>query len=132
MNRSNPPEQYVYIFVRQDIPLEHQIVQSNHAALSLASHYGVDGIPNIVLIGVPDKSALELVCERLTANQIPHWSWEEPDFDFGFTAIATAPISGQQRECLRSFRLWKPVIHPSANCKPAASKAAYVGAGPTG
>lgn len=97
----------MYIFVRQDIDISHQIVQSNHATLSLASHYGVEGIPNIVLIGVPDVAALKRACHKLSDNQIPHWSWIEPDGDLGFTAIATAPIEGGQRKCLENYRLWK-------------------------
>lgn len=101
-------KQYVYVFVRQDIPLQQQLVQSNHATLSLASHYGIEGIPNIVAIGVPDQAGLEEACAILSANQIPHWRWEEPDFDYGFTAIATAPISGDQRLCLAHYSLWKP------------------------
>lgn len=129
---TNPPEQHVYLFVRQDIPLEHQLVQSNHATLSMASHYGIEGIPNLVLIGVPNQATLRDISLELSVNQIPHWDWTEPDFDFGFTAICTAPIQGQQRRALAQYQLWKRVIHPSPNCKAAASKAVHAGATPAG
>ncbi len=75
--------------------------------MSLTSHYGVDGIPNIVLIGVPNVEELRKAAEILAYNQIPHWEWTEPDFDYGFTAIATAPIEGRQRLCLAHYKLWK-------------------------
>lgn len=99
----------------------------------MASHYGIDGIPNIVLIGVPDKAALVEACGILSENQIPHWQWHEPDFDFGFTAIATAQISGEQRKCLAHYRLWKFVDHPWLNGKAPPSKGEWIaGSSPAG
>lgn len=132
MNASRPAEQYVYIFVRQDIPTAQQIVQSNHATLSIASRYGIEGTPNIVLIGVPDEAELRKASVILSGNQIPHWEWTEPDFNLGFTAIATAPIQGAQRLCLAHYRLWKEFDHPWPNCKAAPSKGVHAGASPAG
>lgn len=74
----------------------------------MASHYGVEGIPNIVLIGVPNVAALKEAASLLSAAAIPHWEWDEPDFDYGFTAICTAAISGEQRRVLAHYRLWEP------------------------
>lgn len=31
----------------------------------------------------------------------------EPDYDFGFTAIATGPLDDQQRKSLSNYRLWR-------------------------
>ncbi len=91
------------------------MVQSNHATLTIASSaYDFEGIPNIVLIGVPDKSALERVERRLAENSIPHCSWHEPDGDLGFTSIATVPLTLQQKECLAHYRLWKPLFSGSS------------------
>jgi hypothetical protein len=99
----------------------------------MASRYGSDDIPNIVLIGVPDVDALKAVCQLLSDNQIPHWSWTEPDFDLGFTSITTAAISGDQRRCLAHFRLWREeFIRPWPNCKAVPSKGIDAGAGPAG
>lgn len=101
-------EFYVYVFVRQDIPLAQQIVQSNHAVLSMATlawpHPEV--IPNIIVIGVPDTAALERVQAKLRANAVQHFAWREPDYDFGFTAIATGILSNEQRQVLAKYRLW--------------------------
>ena len=102
-------EKYVYIFVRQDLPVVHQIVQTNHASWQMSSRYGDESVPNIVLIGVADVTELHMACRLLLENQIPHWRWSEPEEDlgFGFTAIATAPIAGAQRACLVHFKTWK-------------------------
>ena len=62
-----------------------------------------------MLIGVADEAALQRVEAKLVAHQIPHYSWTEPDEDLGFTAIATAPISGEQRNTLRNYRVYAPV-----------------------
>lgn len=116
-----PSTEYVYVFVRQDLPLPQQLVQSNHVTLSMASHYGVEGIPNIVMIGVPDVAALKEAGSLLSAAAIPHWEWTEPDFDYGFTAICAAPISGGLRRVLAHYRLWEPascVISSMAEQRP--------------
>ena len=97
------------MFVRQDLPLEHQIVQSNHASLTLASLIEIGGIPNIILIGVPNQAGLLRVHERLAANAIGHYMWEEPDYEMGLTAIATHPLDLEQKKVLSQYRLWRPI-----------------------
>lgn len=101
-------DEYVYIFVRQDLPIPQQIVQSNHATYALASLYGHDGdcMPNIVLIGVPDREAILRVSEQCSENAIPHYTWNEPDWDYGITAISTAAIRGNKRLAFAEYQLW--------------------------
>lgn len=83
------------------------MVQSNHATLTIAaSKYDFGGVPNIVLIGVPDLAALQRAERKLADNGIPHVSWHEPDNDLGFTSIATIPLSTEEKKCLSNFRLW--------------------------
>jgi len=83
-------------------------VQSNHATRGITSlHPQGEGIPNIVLIGVPDVDALNRVLARLEAAGIPHYCWSEPDNNMGFTAIATTALGGDERQVLRNYRLWK-------------------------
>jgi hypothetical protein len=65
-----------------------------------------EGIPNIILIGLPNISALRRAEAKLCANGIPHYAWSEPDYDFGFTAIATTPIHGEQRKALANYRVY--------------------------
>lgn len=123
------------MFVRTNIPLRHQIVQSNHAVLHMAALYfpSVDSIPNIVAIGVPNVRSLERALDKLRVAGIPHYQWIEPDFNLGFTSICTIPIGGVQRACLADYRLWDdkntvPVVSNST----APSKGAGLGANPSG
>ena len=84
----------------------------------MASVLGQDeAIHNIVCIGVPDTKALMEVQKRLARYQIPHYSWVEPDFDFGFTSICTTPIEGKQRRVMKKYRLYNdsPLTEQSAN-----------------
>jgi hypothetical protein len=61
---------------------------------------------NIVTIGMPHRKALDRVAAKLTALGIPHYQWHEPDGDMGFTAIATAGISGETRKAFENYRTW--------------------------
>jgi hypothetical protein len=96
--------------VRQDISLAQQIVQSNHATFEVArrlSASNLDEIPSVVVIGVPDKTALFQVIERLRANSIGHEVFYEPDFNMGLSAVATVPLEQAQRRVLSNYRIWK-------------------------
>jgi hypothetical protein len=94
------------------------MVQSNHATLTIASSkYDFDGIPNIVLIGVPDLPALNRVQRKLAGCGIPHCAWIEPDNDMGFTSIATVPLSREEKEPLAHYRLWRLPIHACSSEK---------------
>ena len=73
----------------------------------------IEGIPNIITIGVPSKKHLTRVEQKLIDNAIDHVAWEEPDYEFGMTAIATVPLSGEQRVPLANYRLWQPISLPS-------------------
>lgn len=72
-----------------------------------AIYHSDGGIPNIALIGVADQQELIRVVAKLKDNRIPHYAYSEPDYDFGLTAICTAPISGIQRQALRHFKIYR-------------------------
>jgi hypothetical protein len=59
-----------------------------------------------VLIGLPNVKSLEKAAYYLRANNVPHVEWHEPDFDLGFTSIATAPIRGNEREIFKKYRVY--------------------------
>jgi hypothetical protein len=61
----------------------------------------------MVVIGVRDTKAILKVAEKLRSNQIPHYEWHEPDYAYGLTAIATAPLCGEQREVLSCYQVLK-------------------------
>jgi hypothetical protein len=97
------------VFVRQDISLAQQIVQSNHATYEVARRYPLnpDIIPSCIVIGVPDKTALYRVIDKLHKNNIPFQAFNEPDYNMGLSAVATAPLDQEQRKVLSNYRLWK-------------------------
>jgi hypothetical protein len=72
-----------------------------------------DQIPNLVLIGVPDKAALFRVINKLNDNAIGHEVFYEPDDNLGLTAIATYPLTQEQRRVLSNYRLWKSDVAPA-------------------
>lgn len=96
--------------MRQDISLAQQIVQSNHATFEVARrlpHHNLEEIPSVVVIGVPDKTALFRVVEKLRGNAIGHEVFYEPDGNMGLSAVATAPLEQDQRRALSNYRIWK-------------------------
>jgi hypothetical protein len=51
--------------------------------------------------------------KKLSDNKIPHYEFSEPDYDYGFTSIATIPLRDEQRQVLRNYRLYKACCHSS-------------------
>lgn len=58
------------------------------------------------MVGVPHLAALNRVLAKLKANQIEHFAWTEPDYAFGFTAIATCPLNENVKQALSNYRVW--------------------------
>lgn len=86
-------------------------------------------MPNIVLVGLPNVRSLEKTARKLRLNNIPHHEWHEPDFDFGFTAICTAPLDEKQRIILKDYRVYAPIAQLGE--RPALTRDG-VGSNPTG
>ena len=101
---------YFYVFVRQDLgSLAQQLVQTNHATFEMAKRLeGYTESPSVVIIGMPDKAALEATIERLNRYKIDHTAYYEPDFDMGLSAIATVPLTtAKQRKAMFIYNTWK-------------------------
>lgn len=64
-------------------------------------------MPHIVLIGVRDRKALLRVSEQCTENAIGHYVWNEPDWDYGITAITTSAVKGDKWLVFAEYGLWK-------------------------
>ena len=101
---------YFFLFVRQDISLAAQVVQTNHAtfkmARSLSQSVDDTTTPSIVLVGVPNKKALEKVIRKLQLNCIDASAFYESDDDLGLTAVATVPLNEEQHSLLEKYKLW--------------------------
>jgi len=106
------------VFVRTDLSTEQQVVQSGHAIYGLVAHYRPDAeCPNHVVIGLPDEPALRRALAKMDAAGIPHFPWTEPDNDLGLTAIATAPLRGDERRLFANYRVLK---HDARGASPSA------------
>jgi hypothetical protein len=87
------------------------MVQSNHATFEVARRLpqpqDLDVTPSCITIGVPDKTSLFRVIEKLRSHGISHQVFYEPDFNMGLSAVATAPLGDDQRRYLSNYRLWR-------------------------
>lgn len=92
-NPSGRTMEKLYVVVRADLPAGAQVAQSVHAAVAFALEYRTltdkwhGDSNNLVVLSVPDLSALETLCDRLP-DEAKWVVFEEPDFDNQLTAIA--------------------------------------------
>lgn len=62
--------------------------------------------PSLVLIGVPSQKALERVIQKLDSNSIEFSAFYEPDHALGLTAVATVPLTAEQRAVLSNYKVF--------------------------
>ncbi len=106
---------YVYVLIRQDLPLEHQITQACHAALEVGFDHArpKDHPVHLITLGVPDQQQLEKYAEALEDQGHPYHLFFEPDENRGHTALATSPIRGSHRNLFRGLALWNQAGLPT-------------------
>ena len=98
--------QYVYVFVRTDIPLPNQLAQMGHACIGAGREFGISD-EYIVVLQVPNERALLHAVDRADAAGIKSFLFHEPDPPVvGYNAACTEPVKGRKRGCFRRFRLW--------------------------
>jgi len=102
---------YTYVFIRRDIPLHAQLVQSSHAALELGLQLSPEKKPEktsfLILLDAEDQAHLEKIARYLDDRDIEFHKFFEPDYDMGYTAICTEPLSLDMRKHFKKFNLWK-------------------------
>jgi hypothetical protein len=94
---------YTYCFIRKDIPIHAQIIQTAHACLQSDKPKTVN---SIVLFEVKNEDHLIKTNEYLKSRGIKTYIFFEPDYDTGYTAISTEPLHGEDRTIMSRFRLW--------------------------
>ena len=106
-NDSN--KHYTYVFVRKDIPVEQQIVQTAHAALEagLVFPNPSDEPNSLIVIGVSNQEQLLKAIEYTQKQDIKLVTFFEPDWDYGLTAFASQPIPVSNRKIFKKFQLWR-------------------------
>ncbi|MBU2723424.1 aminoacyl-tRNA hydrolase [Acidithiobacillus ferridurans] len=104
---------YVYVLIRTDIPVAHQITQACHAALEVGfDHSRPQGPPvHLVTLAVKNIDALQDAQDRLSGAGIGYHLFFEPDEHdgavMGHTALASAPVSGASRKLFSRYPLWR-------------------------
>ncbi len=103
---------YVYVLIRTDIPVEHQVTQACHAALEVGfDNDRPSGHPvHLVTLAVESSDELLHMQHRLDIAGIGNHLFFEPDMHngviMGHTALASAPVSGRRRKLFTKYPLW--------------------------
>lgn len=104
---------YVYVVIRTDLPVEHQITQACHAALEIGFDQSrPQGHPvHLVTLAAKDELDLHRQAERLDREGIGYHLFFEPDESggkvMGHTALASVPVRGVHRRLFSRRPLWQ-------------------------
>lgn len=102
---------YVYILVRTDLSIEQQSVQAIHAGMAATHKFKeLSEDTRLALLAVPSEKELEGWMHKLTEKGIAFEPFFEPDYETGYSALATIPISSTQGRCMKSLNLWSPAL----------------------
>lgn len=97
-----------YTFIRQDLPIQHQLVQACHSSYEAGSNFkDTEDIPYLILLGMKDGEELDGAEKFLEKHGIRYHKFFEPDNDLGHTSISTEPLTWEQKKLFSNFRLWK-------------------------
>lgn len=100
-------EYHAYIFVRQDLSPEQQLIQFGHVACALGKSLPDHVCPhklNFVGIGVKNEAHLVKSSLNMDDNGIEYVVFREPDIGDEITAVASLPVTGAQREAFRKYK----------------------------
>jgi len=105
-------KQYLYLFTRQDICPEQQLVQTAHVAYQLGLNTNKKDLDediavNFVCVGVRNLAGLDGVLKILKQFGYDFTVFREPHFNDEMTSIATHPIPEIDRGPLLAFNLLK-------------------------
>jgi len=102
-------KKYTYLFTRQDISNEQQLVQTAHVALKLGTRLNKNVDPDnlyFTCVGVRNLDALKAVIKILDYADLKYELFIEPDLNEGeLTAIAVDPVDEDKRGVLLAFNL---------------------------
>lgn len=97
---------YVYVAVRSDLTPAQQLVQAAHATQESGAQFGCPEHCHMVVFEVNGVDGLQKFCEVCARAGIQHTLFYEPDYDLGYTAACTEPITGATRSHFRRFQLF--------------------------
>lgn len=100
---------WVYTWIRLNLPIEQQIVQAAHSALEAGRELSKpDTISHLILLEAKSEEHLCSIAETLSAAGIKHHLFFEPDHGRGYTSLTTEPLyTKEQRQHLAGFKLYR-------------------------
>lgn len=97
----------MYVIVRRDLTPSQQAVQGIHASLLAARQFSIPPHEYVVLCAVRSERQLLRWFHKMKQAGIGVCAFREPDLDNSITALATEPVSGEDRRFFRSLQLVK-------------------------
>lgn len=93
--------------MRRDLSGPQQIVQACHAAIESVRHTLSldDEHPSVITLNVKNEAQLNKILKRLAADGIEHYPFYEPDRGNELTAIASGPMTGNNRKPFKKYNL---------------------------
>lgn len=95
---------YLYAFVREDLSIPQQIIQTAHAVDELNKSFPHDWQNHMVLFSAKNEDELLKISQTLHSKDIHHELFFEPDIN-QHTAIATQPLRGDARSIMKKYKL---------------------------
>lgn len=97
------------MFVRTDMPIEQILVQACHAAQEsgLAFPNPTPEPNSLIVLQVKNKEQLEAAHADMQSKGIRLVRFDEPSWDYGFTAFASEPVYQHQRKNFKRYQLFK-------------------------
>lgn len=96
---------YMYLFIREDLSIPQQIIQTAHATDELSKRIEPTESTNfMVLFAAKCEEELIKIAEWLKSHSIDFELFFEPDIQ-AYTSIATEPLVGSKRELFKGFKL---------------------------
>lgn len=103
-------EHTIYAFVRTDFDLVDQMLDFGHAVerLAILTAYSSDGIPNMVLIGLPHEKSMKRALRYIESLGLAHFDWKDPDKGDELRAVAVGPVGPELKHLLTKYVLYRP------------------------
>lgn len=101
---------YTYVLIREDIPLEQQMVQACHAALEAGFAFEAPvETSSLIVCTVPDRASLVEAQERMARYGIRSQMFFEPSWEMGYSALCSEPINERKKRfAMNKYPLFKP------------------------
>jgi hypothetical protein len=98
---------YMYILIRNDLSSRQKAVQACHASIESAKHLQNknDIHPSTIICVVKNEAKLLKCAKELSENNYEYKLFSEPDLGNQYTALATKPVSGKDRNYFKKYKL---------------------------